>query len=272
MATDRPIAFILVSSDHGTMIVNRNDYRMVDSNRAYGVGYDILQTGCFSPDEIELGRNMLKLLRSYRGEGLMVVDCGANIGTHTVEWAKTMTGWGKVIAFEAQEYVFYSLAGNIAINNCFNATAHHVAVGKECGEIAIPVADYLKPANFGGLELKQVTEEFIGQPINYSKSALKPMRLWSIDSLSLPRLDFLKMDVEGMEEEVLFGAQETIKNYKPIMLIEVFKSNQNSIRNTLKSWGYTHYYPVGMNILTLHENDPCLKHINVNSPPPTVPV
>jgi len=38
----RPIAFILVSSNHGTMIVNRNDYRLLDENRGYGVGFQIL--------------------------------------------------------------------------------------------------------------------------------------------------------------------------------------------------------------------------------------
>ena len=43
-AIKRPAPFVLVSSGHGTLIVNRNDYRMIDAERGYGVGYDILNT------------------------------------------------------------------------------------------------------------------------------------------------------------------------------------------------------------------------------------
>ena len=45
---------------------------------------------------------------------------GANIGVHTVEWARHMYGWGNVIAIEAQERLYYSLCGNISLNNCLN--------------------------------------------------------------------------------------------------------------------------------------------------------
>ena len=66
------------------------------------------------------------------------VDCGANIGVRTVEWAKGMTGWGTVVAIEAQERIYYALAGNITINNCFNAHAIHAAVGAQEGTLRSP--------------------------------------------------------------------------------------------------------------------------------------
>jgi hypothetical protein len=40
----RPIPFVLISSNHGTMIINRNDYVMVDASSGYGVGYQLLNT------------------------------------------------------------------------------------------------------------------------------------------------------------------------------------------------------------------------------------
>jgi hypothetical protein len=46
---ERKLAFVLASSNHGTMIVNRFDYRMVDSQRGYGVGFQILNAACFDP-------------------------------------------------------------------------------------------------------------------------------------------------------------------------------------------------------------------------------
>jgi FkbM family methyltransferase len=107
---------------------------------------------------------------------------------------------GSVIAIEAQERIFYSLAGNIAINNCFNASAIHAAVGAQDGVLDIPVPDYLKPSSFGSLELRQSgRSEFIGQALDPRKT--QRIRMMAIDSLQLERLDFIKIDVEGMEME-----------------------------------------------------------------------
>ena len=119
----RKIAFVLAASEHGTMIVNRFDYRMVGENQGIGVGYQILESAAYDAAEVNAALGLLALRRQYFGDGVVAIDCGANIGVHTVEWAKRMTGWGNVLAIEAQERVFYALAGNIAINNCFNARA-----------------------------------------------------------------------------------------------------------------------------------------------------
>src|SRR3974390_1002335 len=115
------IAFVLASSDHGTMIVNRFDYRMVNQEAGYGVGFQILEDGAYNKAEIELTSNLLQLRRTYFGDGVVAVDCGANIGVHTIEWAKKTSGWGSIVAIEAQKGIFYALAGNIAIKNFFNA-------------------------------------------------------------------------------------------------------------------------------------------------------
>jgi hypothetical protein len=53
--TARPAAFILTASDHGTMIVNRFDYGMVNGNAAFGVGFQVLQTGGYDQPEVASG-------------------------------------------------------------------------------------------------------------------------------------------------------------------------------------------------------------------------
>ena len=53
---NRKIAFVLAASDHGTMIVNRFDYHMVDDNRGFGVGFDILNSSSFDRPGVELHR------------------------------------------------------------------------------------------------------------------------------------------------------------------------------------------------------------------------
>ncbi len=128
------------------MIVNRFDYRMIDEKRGFGVGFQILEGAAFDPQEVDMALSLLDLRRQYFGDGVTALDCGADIGVHTIEWAKRMSGWGQVIAIEAQERLYYALAGNIAINNCFNARAIHGAVAAQSGSMKIPTPDYLTRA------------------------------------------------------------------------------------------------------------------------------
>jgi FkbM family methyltransferase len=193
---------------------------MVGPDRGYGVGYQILNTAAFDPGEVKIALELLALRRKHHGDGVIAIDCGANIGVHTIEWASAMTGWGSVIAIEAQERIYYALAGNIAINNCFNALAVHAAVSSEQGTLQIPNPDYFTPSSFGSLELRpRPCNEFIGQQIDYTNNTVL-VRKMTLDELNLPRVDFIKIDIEGMEMEALAGAQQTIRSYRPILLIE----------------------------------------------------
>ncbi len=254
----RKLAFVLASSNHGAMIVNRLDYRMTGPDKGYGVGYQLMERGCFDPVEVELAVQLLEERRRYHGDGLVALDCGANIGVHTIEWAIAMTGWGSVIAIEAQERVYYALAGNIALNNCFNAIAMHAAVSSESGVMKIPAPDYFTPSSFGSLELKpSATTEFIGQAIDYSDEKTVPVQKLALDDMKLERVDFIKLDIEGMEMEALLGAQQTIARCRPILLIEHIKAGGDVLRNKLQEMGYA-TIEAGINLLSLHTGDPTL--------------
>ena len=171
---NRPLPFILASTNTGAMIVNHQDYAHDQHGNTYGVGCQYLSRGSFDPSEIELVLNLLNLRRQHHGDGVTALDCGANIGAHTIAWGIEMTGWGKVISFEAQERIYYALAGNIALNNCFNVRAIHAALGNTkilpdpaAHFLDIPVPDYTKNASFGSLELRPSEHnEFIGQKKN----------------------------------------------------------------------------------------------------------
>lgn len=258
----RPAPFVLISTNHGTMIVNRNDYRLLGDGRGFGVGFQLMTQSCFDPAEVNFVLALLTTRRSNFGEGVVAVDCGANIGVHTVEWARLMHGWGRVLAFEAQEKIYYALAGNVIINNCFNVSARWAAVGAECGTIDIPEPNYQIPSSFGSFEIRQrANTEFIGQAIDYGKPS-QAVPLVAIDSLGLERLDFMKIDVEGMEVDVLSGARESIARFHPQMLIEVIKSDREQIGRFLTEHGYeTH--SLGINVLALHRSDPARQRISI---------
>lgn len=264
MNTRRPLPFVLAAAHHGSMIVNRLDYRMVDAERGYGVGYQILNQACFDPEEIGFVLALLALRRKHMGDGVFALDCGANIGAHTLEWSRHMQGWGSVVAFEPQERIFYALAGNIAINNCLNARAQWAALGSECKLIRIPAPDYLKPASFGSLELKQSARtEYIGQDISYDESNMVSVQQVSIDSLDFPRIDLMKIDVEGMELDVLAGARNSIERHKPVMTIEIIKTDRVQVQTYLTDRGYL-LYDMGINLLAVHREDRVAQHLIQN--------
>jgi hypothetical protein len=117
----RKLAFVVAACIHDTMIVKRFDHRMTEPGQR--VGFRLFEAGGYDPVEFDLALQLIEQRRGFRGVGVVAINCGANIGIYAIEWATAMTGWGSVIAIEAQERLYYALVGNIAINNCFNAIA-----------------------------------------------------------------------------------------------------------------------------------------------------
>lgn len=259
--TSRKIAFIVASSAHGMLILNRLDYNTVGPV-SYGVGIQTLENGSFDKAEVDLTFKLLELRKKYKGDGVVAIDCGANIGVHTIDWSRRMTEWGTVIAIEAQERIFYALAGNIAINNCFNARAIYAAVSATCGVLKIPTLDYQKPANSGSLELARLPKtELIGQTVDYSDATSTEVQMISLDLLELKRCDLIKIDVEGMEISVLEGAAGTIDRHHPIILAEMIKSNKENLRSKLQALNYQ-AFEAGVNFLAIHSSDQSLSHVD----------
>lgn len=252
----RKCAFVLAATDQGSFIVNRFDYKMLGphADEGIGVGFNLLRESSYEPHEVGVGVALLELARNLRGDGVVAVDCGANLGVMAVEWARAMTGWGELLAFEAQERVFYALAGNLALNNCFNALARNAAVGAQCGRMRVPSPDYQRPGSFGSLELVQhASNEDIGQEIDYGSTA--EIACLTLDSLQLPRLDLLKIDVETMELEVLNGARETLRRCRPMLMVESLKADKAQLQAWLEKAGYA-VFEMGPNFVAVHQTDP----------------
>lgn len=221
----------MVSADCGPMIVNRLDCRPTDaSSRALhvGVGGWLLETGSHEPAFADFAAHLMRQCRKRRGDGVVVLDVGANVGSMVLPWATEMREWGNVIAIEPQEFVFWALAGNIALHNLFNARAILAACGSENGELMIPYMDPRKPGLFGELSLRKPGAD-VGQAVDYSPEALVRMRLISLDGLNLPRCDLIKIDVEGMEDEVIAGAEQLIARERPLVLFERWKCDWDAV-------------------------------------------
>ncbi len=103
--------------------------------------------------------------------------------------------------------------------------------------------------------------EFIGQPIDYAQNTVVIRKL-SIDEIGLPRVDFMKIDIEGMEMEALEGARQTIERSRPMMLIERIKADPTQLITWLEHRGYK-VVQVGINMLAIHTSDKTLADIKI---------
>jgi hypothetical protein len=87
------------------------------------------------------------------------------------------------------------------------------------------------------------------------------VKLVALDDFGFTRLDFLKLDIEGMELEALEGARRTVETCRPIMLVEYVKARPGVLHAWLEARGYR-CVQAGMNILAVHQDDPCLASIS----------
>lgn len=248
--TQRPISYILAATDHGMMITNRFD-QLINGNKGQGIHCALMEHSSWCRDECLSILALLDMRRASRGDGLVAIDCGANIGIMSIEMAKHMTGWGSVISFEPQQWVYYALCGNLAINNCFNAQAIWAAVSDRQGTIRVPVLDHQKYGSFSGLTLfKGADQSCVGQEVSFENTM--PVSAVTIDSMGLDRVDFIKIDVEGMELFVLDGAKEMIEKHKPIILAEWIRCGKKALTAKLESFGYRIVTCDNMNLVGVH--------------------
>ena len=137
----------------------------------------------------------------------LIVEAGANIGAHTVFFAQAVGAEGVVFAFEPQRLVFQTLCANVALNSLTNVYCYEMALGSAAGKIPVPCLDPYVLQNFGGLGLDRGLG---GLPVDMT----------TIDALELPHCHLIKIDVEGMELQVLEGALKTITGSRPILYVE----------------------------------------------------
>lgn len=192
------------------IILNENDQYLTDCIRL---------TGQFSEDEVSIFRECMP-------PEALAIEVGGNMGAHTLALAELAK---MVVTFEPQRLMFQTLCGNLAMNSITNVIAINQAVGDIRKEIIVPSLDPTTPNNFGGLSLADDTmsKQFGGEPITQS----------TIDQFGFSQLDFLKMDCEGMELDVLKGAEQTINAYRPVIYLE-YTANRQALLHWLESRGF----------------------------------
>ena len=190
---------VLAGERHMRVKRCRDGLMLYNSSDTY-IGRSLDLYGEYSYGEADL---FARLLRA----GMVAIDVGANIGCYTVTMARLVGPQGAVIAFELHRIVYQNLCANIALHALANLHAINIAAGSGAGTAALPAIDYAATGNFGGIALTDAAD---GEAVQIA----------ALDTLPLEQCHLIKIDVEGMEFDVLQGGEKTIAKHRPALYIE----------------------------------------------------
>lgn len=162
--------------------------------------------------------NALKRLCKH---GMIVFDIGANIGSHTLPLAKSVGGQGKVYAIEPVPWAIDKLRKNLALNHFNNVQIFPIALSDYVDENA----EFSLRASFKTTSVKPVNEDGSLNENWWNACEKISVRVDTLDNLvekeRIPRIDVIKLDVDGFEAKVLRGARVIIKKFSPSIVMEI---------------------------------------------------
>ena len=163
----------------------------------------------------------LAIIDKYLSDNAVILDIGANIGSHTVYWALERFAH-KIYAFEPLLDTFNILKTNIELNQ-INDRVNIYNVGLSDEDCNGTVAMY-NEMNIGGTSFRKAED---GEA-----------KFCPLDSIVISeKIDLIKIDVEGAEVRVLEGAKKTIVKNKPVIVIETF-NHKDEVDNFMQSISY----------------------------------
>ena len=163
--------------------------------------------------ENTLLRNSIDLLNKRRvvNNDYIIFDVGTNFGYLSLVWAKTVCENGKVYSFEPHPNLFKSFVKSINSNQLINhIIPENVAVGKNSGTININTVSTTSNIN---------TFTKINQQVKSSKVDIISLDQY-VEKNEIHKCDLIKIDVDGIELDILNGSKNLIKKFKPIFIVE----------------------------------------------------
>lgn len=153
---------------------------------------------------LDCDQNSLPILYRYVRPGDFILDIGANIGDHTIAYADWVGGDGHVVACECNPEAVECLRRN-------TEKYKNVEVFPYAIHSSETTLYFEEQANVGA---SFVTSMIKGQPV----------KAYSVDQMFLAQLDYMKIDAEGSEVEILKGSLDTISRTQPVIVLEVNQS------------------------------------------------
>lgn len=170
----------------------------VCNDRDKVVGRSLARYGEYSEREVDLFRRIV-------APRATVVDAGAHIGAFAVPLARIVGPTGRVHAFEALRPLYYSLCANAMLNSLPQLECHDRVLGEAGSTLQVPDVQYDREFDFGGIDYRR-----------FKDGRVRPVEALD-DILDVKSLALLKIDVNGMERDVVRGARGLIAEHKPVL-------------------------------------------------------
>lgn len=153
----------------------------------------------------------------YLGKSQIIFDIGANIGQTAFNMSLTQQKKGLnplVYAFEPYPRTFHKLEANKILNPNIFMNTYNLALGEQKGILHMTQHS---PRNSGGYRMTDNSKEGISVPVTTLDQFVQKQ--------NISQVDFIKIDVEGFEVQVLNGAKLTLEKFKPILVFEYSMEN-----------------------------------------------
>lgn len=175
----------------------------------------------------------LDIIRSYAPADAVFYDIGANVGNHTIFMGNVLKA-RRIYPFEANARAAAILKRNIIANGLDHVIdGQYLGIGVGVDGATLHVFNP-QENNLGAARLKR-------KRADEDEGYFGAVEIRSIDALHIPDApDFVKIDVEGMEIQVLQGMSEAIANSRPAIFIEVNNVNLGSF----SSWASENSYVI----------------------------
>ncbi len=162
----------------------------------------------------------LEIIKDYLPKQCTIIDVGANIGNHTIFFS-LLNRDNEIYAFEPHHINYEILVKNIQLNNLHNVKTYPFAVGNKKGK-----------GNLIELPNKNLSDTMVEYDSEGEISFISLDEF--VENEKLEKIDLIKIDVEGFEENVINGMLELAKKYDPIYWIEIWDDNKETIFELLR--------------------------------------
>ena len=158
----------------------------------------------------DLDKRLTWISRSLIKSGDTVLDIGANVGIMSLLFSDLVGETGKVLSFEPNPIIFEDLEAAVEKKSANNVNLFKMGLGECEGELILSVPH----SNLGLGTLVRTSSE---------KCTKYKVQVKTLDNIlkkeSVTKVDFMKIDVEGFEYNVLLGAHETLRQQKPKVIV-----------------------------------------------------
>lgn len=224
-----PLKILYIFFKDGKIMKKVQGSKMILSLNDLGISRELALYGVHEKNSTEEVKTIIK-------PGMKILEVGANIGYYALIETKLAGPSGYLYAIEPAPHNFESLKKNLELNGIRNVDLHMAAFGESRGKAKFYVYDRGNLSSF-------IKREDMG--MKYEEVEVEIMTL--DDFLRFKKVDFIRMDVEGFEKEILKGSENALSegNRPKYFFIEVHSellhkkdSSAGDILGFLKDHGY----------------------------------